>query len=70
MEYRVFYLGIEKVVYKFTEYDIEKALMEKHKIKRGSDSQFSLYGGDEDSDPYAELVVEYTNSVKEADLGD
>lgn len=59
MEKTVTYLGIEKVVYKFTEYEVLLALREKYKIPATYDYVLELYEGYEDEKPHVELTVKY-----------
>ncbi len=65
MEKTVTYLGIERVVYKFTDLEILLALREKYKIPASDDYIFEMYEGYEDTvlhlwkGPCAELTVKY-----------
>ncbi len=59
MEKTVTYLGIEQVVYKFTDLEILLALREKYKIPATHNYIFEMYEGCEDEKQYAELTVKY-----------
>ena len=66
MEKTVTYLGIEKVVYKFTENEVLLALREKYKIPATYDYIFELHEGYGDEKPHVELTVKYPVKEEEA----
>lgn len=60
MKKKITYLGIERIIYEFTSYDVMQALMEKYEIKKSADYEFNMFAGDEDTPPSAELVINYS----------
>ena len=58
MRTTTFYLGVEKIVYKFSKQEIKTALINNFEIKQSNKMEFELACGDwEEEPPYAELIV-------------
>ena len=64
MKKKITYLGIERIIYEFRSYEVMQALMEKYEIKRSPNYEFAMFAGDEDTPPFAELVIKYSKPVK------
>ncbi len=66
MEKTVTYLGIEQVVYKFTDLEILLALREKYKIPASDNYIFEMYEDYDGVRQYAELTVKYPREESDA----